>query len=249
MMGPLLMDYGTISCLSLPADGGTWGVGLIASARDAALRGLRRTDAWERVARSFPLTAHWIDGQPFEPEPVVMAKIEDRHRTFCIEGEPVATGVLAIADSWACTNPSVGRGASIGLCHAVELRNLLRTAPSDPAELAVAWHDATMEVVEPMYRATLSYDRHRLGEIEAQMQGVKYEVDPEWELTRALQAAAFADPDCFRAFLDAAGLLALPDDIFSDTELLTKVIEFGKDWREREVLGPSREELLALVEG
>lgn len=249
VMAPLLMDYGTISCLTLPADHGTWGLGLIVSARDSALRGLRHLDAWERVARSLPLTAHWADGEPLDPEPVALAKIEDRHRTFCVDGEPVATGVLAVADAWACTNPSVGRGASMGLRHAVELRDLLRVAPADPTELAATWHQATMAVVEPMYRATLSYDRHRLAEIEAQLEGRDYDADPEWELTRALQASAFSDPDCFRAFLDAAGLLALPDEIFADADLLAKVIEFGKDWRQQESLGPSRPELLALVEG
>ena len=69
---------------------------------------------------------------------------------------PVATGVLAVADSWACTNPSLGRGASIGLMHAVALRDLLRVASFDfPMELAQRWHEVTESTVEPYYRATL----------------------------------------------------------------------------------------------
>ena len=49
-----------------------------------------------------------------------------------MEGRPVATGLVAVGDSWACTNPSIGRGASIGLLHAVALRDVLReTRPSE----------------------------------------------------------------------------------------------------------------------
>ena len=44
-----------------------------------------------------------------------MAKIEDRVRNYIVDGVPVVTGVIAVGDAWACTNPSVGRGATIEL--------------------------------------------------------------------------------------------------------------------------------------
>ena len=56
---------------------------------------------------------------------MTMAKIEDRIRSLVVDGRPVATGVLTVGDSWACTNPSVGRGISIGMLHAVALRDTL----------------------------------------------------------------------------------------------------------------------------
>ena len=109
-----LQTYGSVSVLTLPADNGTWGVGVITSAGDKAMRELRHVDRWTALVRSLPLAAHWLDGEPLEDRIVVMAKIEDRHRDFTVDGVPVATGVVAVADSWACTNPSLGRGASIG---------------------------------------------------------------------------------------------------------------------------------------
>src|SRR3954471_24901996 len=151
MFGPLLMPYESLSILTLPADNGTWGVGLVVSAKDAALRGLKVVDTWTRTVKGYPLAAHWLDGEPIDDGIAIMAKIEDRHRTFVIDGKPVATGVLALADSWACTNPSVGRGISIGAIHAVALRDLLRSQPSDARELVVAWHEATLATVEPWY--------------------------------------------------------------------------------------------------
>ena len=108
-----------------------------------------------------------------------MAKIEDRHRSFVVDGKPVATGVLAVADSWACTNPSLGRGASIGVMHAVALRDLLqdraRSTP-DGARAALA-RRRPMATVEPYYRGTLDFDRHRLAEIDAGIEGKAYDPD------------------------------------------------------------------------
>ncbi len=124
-LGPLLQSYGSVSVLTLPADNGTWGVGVISSGADTAMRGLRDIERWTAVVQSLPLAAHWLDGEPIEDRIVTMAKIEDRHRSFTVDGAPVATGVVAVADSWACTNPSLGRGASIGMMHCVALRDTL----------------------------------------------------------------------------------------------------------------------------
>src|SRR3954454_19353288 len=105
-LGGLLQEYGTMSILTLPADNGTWGLGLIASARDVPLRAFKDVDVWTRVVKTIPLCAHWLDGEPLDERIAVMAKIEDRHRSFVVDDRPVATGVVALGDSWACTNPS-----------------------------------------------------------------------------------------------------------------------------------------------
>ena len=153
--GPGLMPYDSISILTLPADNGTWGVGLVTSVGDAALRAACDPDVWTRVIASYPLVAHWLDAEPIT-DIAVMAKIEDRHRRFVVDGVPVATGVAPLGDSWACTNPSVGRGASIGVLHACVLRDTLRrVAPNEAFEFATVWHDATTETVEPYFRDTL----------------------------------------------------------------------------------------------
>jgi 2-polyprenyl-6-methoxyphenol hydroxylase-like FAD-dependent oxidoreductase len=247
----ILMPWGTISTLTLPADNGTWGIGFITSAKDAALRGLKDTDTWMRTWRSFPLVAHWADGEPIDDEVAVMAKIEDRHRSFVVDGSPVATGVLAVADSWACTNPSLGRGASIGLMHAVALRDLLRVASIDfPVELAQRWHEVTLSTVEPYYRATLDFDRHRLAEIDAGIDGKTYDPgDPQWEIGQALSSAGPKDPELFRSMLRILAVLAVPDEVLAQPGVLDKVMELGAGWRDDPTFAPTREELLAVVAG
>lgn len=247
MFGPLLMPYESLSVLTLPADNGTWGVGLVVSAKDAALRGLKDVDTWTRTVKGYPLAAHWLDGEPIDDGVAIMAKIEDRHRTFVIDGKPVATGVLALADSWACTNPSVGRGISIGVIHAAALRALLHDAPSDPVELARAWYDATMETVEPWYRGTLAFDQGRLAQIHAEMDAKVFEPEPEYEMTMALQAATSKDPEMLRTFLDIAGVIRSPAEVFAGPGVFEKVIELGSGWRDEALPGLSREELLATV--
>src|SRR3954453_8642315 len=92
LMCGILMSWGTVSTLTLPCDNGTWGLGFITSAKDAALRGLKDVDTWMRAWKSDPLVAHWADGEPPDDEVAIMAKIEDRHRSFVVDGPPGATG-------------------------------------------------------------------------------------------------------------------------------------------------------------
>ncbi|MPY92988.1 MAG: FAD-dependent oxidoreductase [Acidimicrobiia bacterium] len=245
--GPLLQPYGSVSVLTLPADNGTWGVGVITSGSDAALRRLRLPEVWERVVKSYPLVAHWLDGEPISGVDV-MANIEDRHRRYWCDGAPCATGVLAVGDSWACTNPSLGRGASIGLQHVLCLRDLLREVPAaDASDLLTRWDEVTSAVVEPLYRDTLAFDRHRLAEIRAELEGVPYETeDPGWLLGQALRHGAAKDPDLLRGFLSVSLLLERGGDVLSRPGVAERAIALGQP---EPAPGPDREQLLTLVGG
>ena len=202
LFGPPLQHYESVSTITLPADNGTWGVGLVASAHDAAMRPCRDPRRWTDVINAVPLVAHWIDAEPIS-DVAVMAGIEDRQRSYVVDGEPVATGVVAVGDAWACTNPSVGRGCTIGLMHAEALRDLVRDAAARRRlDLRLqAWHASTQTRVEPFVRDTLHFDRHRLAEVEAHCDG-PCRTSPtiaEWMLGQAFAAASGQDPDLFRA--------------------------------------------------
>jgi 2-polyprenyl-6-methoxyphenol hydroxylase-like FAD-dependent oxidoreductase len=251
-LGPGLQPYGSISALSLPADNGSWSVTLVIRAGDPALLGLKDPQRWEAVVRSLPTVAHWLDGDPIEDRIVTISKIEDRHRDLRPDGVPVATGVVAVADAWACTNPSVGRGASIGMLHAQMLRDTLRqTGPDDPSALSEAFATATGATVEPWYRTTLSFDRHRLAEMTAIALGTAYDPgDPSYEMNGALGLASQRDPDAFRAFIDIIdiiGVLELPEIALGRPGLFDKVIALGAAWRDEPAFGPDRATLLALA--
>jgi 2-polyprenyl-6-methoxyphenol hydroxylase-like FAD-dependent oxidoreductase len=241
----LLTPYGSVSILTLPADNGTWGVGLICSARDRALHNLSQADVWERTVRAFPLVAHWIDAEPIT-DVQIMAKIEDRQRTFVVDGRPVVTGLVPLGDAWACTNPSLGRGISIGLMHAAALRDLLRDGPVDDARAqAQQWATLTNERVEPFVADTIAFDRHRLAEIETVVDGRTYETDdPGWGLGKALESSALRDPELLRGFFDVASVPARGLDVLSRPGLAEKAITLADPTPPP---GPDRAELLALV--
>lgn len=244
--GPPLQPYDSVSILLLPADNGTWGVGLITSARDAALRAARHADVWERILRSYPLAAHWLDGETISDGVEVMAKLEDRHRRLWTAGSPVATGLVALGDAWACTNPSVGRGASIGLLHAVCLRGLLRQVPAgDRVGLVKRWDELTTDVVEPWYRETVAFDRHRLAEIDAQIEGVACETnDPAWVHGEAVRRGGASDPDLLRATVAMRSLLERSADVLARPGLVEKAMALVPP---APAPGPSREELVSLA--
>lgn len=248
-LAPLLSSHCSLSILTLPADNGTWGVGLITKGGDRDLRALKDEDTWMRVLRGFPLVAHWGDGEPID-DVSVMAKLPDRDRRFVVDGEPVVTGVLAVGDSWACTNPSLGRGITMGLMHALALRDLLRSdAGDDPIRLALAWDEATDTTVRPWYEATLSFDRHRLSEISAEIEGMPYDSDdPAFEMTKAMMHASSQDGDIFREFVRVMGMVQSPNEMLAKPGMFDKVVELGAGWRDAPPLpGPDRRQLLEIV--
>lgn len=248
--GTVLQRYESTSVLTLPGDNGTWSVALITSSRDRTLRGLRDPERWDAALRLYPLAAHWCDAEP-DPGVDVIAGIEDRYRGFVVDGRPVATGVIAVGDSWACTNPSLGRGATIGLLHAIGLRDVLReTGLDDQDKLAYRFHEWTAAVVEPLYRGTLWFDRHRLAELDADAAGTPYQPDdPKWAFMLATTAGALVDPDIARVYQSLASMLAVPDDVIAEPGLPEKIMRLGAGAPMHPLPGPRRRDLVATLLG
>jgi hypothetical protein len=244
MVGSPLQHYESLSLLTLPADNGHWSVTITASATDTLLRRARDPEVWERIIRTYPLVAEWLDGEPVTGIDVI-AKIEDRVRRFDPDTSP--TGLVAIGDSAASTNPSVGRGASIVLMHAVCLRDVLRdVGTQNMDEFAERWRAASAERVEPFVADTLNFDRHRRAQIEAEIRGETYAIDdPAWNLGVALTAAAPHDPELIRAWSSVAGLLARGVEVIGWPGIMDAITRVGAV---PPVPGPSRAELVDIVE-
>jgi 2-polyprenyl-6-methoxyphenol hydroxylase-like FAD-dependent oxidoreductase len=243
LLGRTLTHLGTISILTQPGDNGTHSVTLFASTGDSALKRLRHVDVWSNVVAACQPQAHWLAGEPIS-DIVAMGGIVDRYRRFVVDGTPCATGIVPVADAAMCTNPSSGRGISLGLVHAVRLRDVVRAAPADPAALVHRFDEITETELRPWYDAQAAMDRARWTDIEALRHGRP--PPPRAGLTSGLSAAAAVDPDAFRGALDVAGCLATPEQVLARPGMVDRVRR-AIDSPPPPPPGPSRDQLLAIV--
>ena len=143
MLAPPLQPYESMSLLTLPADNGYWSVGITAGAKDPVRRQARHADVWDASSavirwrrtgstpRRSPASTSW-------PRSRTAPALRSGHRT---------DGLVAVGDSAACTNPSIGRGATLAFMHAVCLRDVIRDGGTGAAiELARRWRQATLGV-------------------------------------------------------------------------------------------------------
>ena len=178
-----------------------------------------------------------------------MSGIADRYRRIAPDGRPATTGVALVADAAACTNPSLGRGISLGLMHAASLPAIVRAHVDDPRAFSEAWDTSTEERLTPWYRATVAFDRARRAQVEAIREGRPAPTPdtPAGKATASLVVAVRHDADVFRGFLDIMSCLALPQEVMSRPGFAERVSELGAAHDPPPPPGPSREQLLALV--
>jgi len=245
VLAPPVVDIGTISLLTLPGDNGTWSVTVWSASTDTALRGLRDVDRFTDVVRACPVHAHWLDGEPITGI-LTTAGVVDRYRRMVVDGVPVVTGLVAVGDAWACTNPSAGRGMTLGLLQAQCLRDVVRSHAGDHEALARAMDEVTEAEVTPYYRAQITADRARFADMDALRRGEAPAAPNPRDA--AVAGAVMRDPDVFRAMLEATMCLARPDEVFSRPEVMEKVEAVGRTrvWR---IPGPDRQTVLDLVGG
>jgi 2-polyprenyl-6-methoxyphenol hydroxylase-like FAD-dependent oxidoreductase len=243
--GPPLAPLGSITLLTLAGDNDTWSVTAFVATGDPPLKELRQADRFDAVVRACPLQAHWLDGEPIS-EVLPMAGILDRYRRFFVDGRPVATGFAAVGDAWACTNPSAGRGLSVGIIHAQLLRDVLRAHPDDPLAFAHAWDAETEEKVSPFYWNQIAADRERIAEMHALRDGAD-PAAPDPLMTKFGTAMA-RDADVFRAYVEVLTCLALPQEVFARPGMTEKIEALGSA-EPMKLPGPERAQLLDLLAG
>jgi hypothetical protein len=241
-IAPTLMPLGSISLLSLPGDNDTWSVTVWGSSSDQVLKRARDPERWTAVVADCPLQAHWLAGEPIS-DIVTMAGIFDRHRRFVVDGQPVATGVVAVGDAWACTNPSAGRGITVGAVHARCLRDAVREHLDEPLALARRFDDLTEQECSPFVRDQFAADRARVAEMDAIRAGIEPPADPE---TDARMAAVLVEAPVYRAVLETVFCLARPEEAFARPEVV-RGVEAHAGERPITFPGPDRARLTELL--
>jgi len=242
--GPLLAAD-SFSLLTMRSDNDTWSLTLFTATGDPPLKSLRDNDVFDRVVRACPLQAHWLDGTPIT-DVLPMAGVLDCYRRFVIDGVPVATGFAAVGDSWACTNPSAGRGLSVGAVHAQALRETVRGHLDDPGRFALAWDAITEERVAPFYWNQIAEDRVRV----ARMLAIRDGQDPPAPSPQflAFQSALMSDADVFRGALEMASCLAFPQEVMARPLIRERIEQVTVPDEPMRLPAPRRSELLQLLD-
>jgi 2-polyprenyl-6-methoxyphenol hydroxylase-like FAD-dependent oxidoreductase len=246
---PIVTDIGTFSVLTLPADNDTWSVTLFTSAGDQPLKRLRDADVWTAVVSACPAHKQWLDGEPITGV-LPMAGVVDRFRRLLVDGRPVATGLVAVGDAMACTNPSGGRGMTLGLLGVWHLRDVIRSHLESPHRLAETWDDVAQTELTPWYRETVDEDRARFAEIEALRRGAQPAPPTGFALLqRALLVALLRDPDAFRAAVASRACITRLEETFADRGFVEHILEIARDSDPPPRPGPNRTQLLSLLAG
>ncbi|SNR55058.1 FAD-dependent oxidoreductase [Blastococcus mobilis] len=238
-----LTPMGSFSILTLEGDNGTWSLTILGLSRDTPLKALRNPEVFDRVVAACPRQAHWLDGRPITGV-LAMAGVVDCYRRLVVDGEPVVTGVVQVGDAWACTNPSAGRGLSVGLAQAQLLRRAVAGHLDDPVTLARVYEERTDAVVAPFYWSQVRADRARAAEMDAIRQGIP--PAPPDPLMIRFQSAAMYDPDVYRGLLEIVTCLTFPRDVLSRPAVQAGIERHG-DAAPRPSPGPDRAALLDLL--
>ncbi len=257
-VGPIGGDLQYLKYGVFPGDNRTFSITLAARTDDTELRRhLRDPIGFGAVAASVPgLAAHVA---PTRSEPItdvhVMAGLLNRQRRFLLDDSPVVLGLHVVGDAHTCTNPLYGRGCSLAMVQAQLLTDALDEHGTDHLARAVAFERATEREVVPWYRAAVAQDRAArsaatTGAADGSSGPSGDAATPDIaEIVRdGLVPALRTDPVVLRAFLRMFNLLAAPDSILSDGDVLTRVMAVYADRANRPAeapQGPRRDELLA----
>ena len=246
--GSLQTYFHSFSLLILPGDANTWSVTIVFFSGDQELKKLRNPKHWTALVSACPLQSQWLDGEPIT-DVVPMGGSLDRYRRLVVGDVPIATGIVSVGDSWACTNPSLGRGITMGLMHAAGTAEVVEQHLDNPFELACA-HDSMTEMrVTPWYRNTVEIDRMYIARYKAFLEGLPepQPADPQTQVAQAFGIAMMYDADLFRAFLETRSVIALPKEVMARPGLADRIMQIASGHERVIPPGPSREELLRML--
>jgi flavin-dependent dehydrogenase len=161
----------------------------------------------------------------------------------------VLTGLLAVGDAACCTNPSLGRGMTMGLMHAAGTAEVVAKYLGDPVTLALEHDQMTQARLTPWYQNTVAFDRARKQEIDASIEG---RPDPEppgpmAQFQQAFEVAMLYDPDVFRGMMELIAMMALPEQVFSRPGFGERVAAAAVGKEGFAAPGPSRADLLKIL--
>ena len=224
--------------LVFPQERGFFSVVLIRPTGDAALKQLRHEEAFEAACRAIPALATWTD--PRRSRPVTGVLVGGALRNV-YRRQRMVPGLVAVGDAVSTTTPTAGRGVAMASMQVAALLALLDAGTElvTVAEPFGAWCD---DQVQPWVADHIANDDVAVE----RWQGA--ELDISRPLTSmAIHAAAEVDPRIHQHTGAFMSMTALPDSLAPAEPWARAVYESG--WRPSYSEGPTRDDLVAVVEG
>ena len=253
-------DLGYIKYGVFPGDNGHFAIIVCLHYAETELRAAVKDGAkFDAICRSIPGLAPWLADDPEATTPAFgIGDIRGVRRCYLKDGEPQALNFFAVGDAALRTNPLYGRGCSTGILHAELLAKTLAES-SDPRRRALAFEQRTEDQLGPIFRASGAEDRNGIRRSKAALGGRLLD---EAKTTAARLRLAFGDAlaaasrnnlHVLRGLLRTINLLEAPGDFLKDRRTRLIVILYMLRGRRRNAdarrqTGPSRQEMLALVE-
>jgi len=241
--GPLTMPIawgGTFAgyqAIVFPHERGHFSVVIVRPTTDIALLLLRHRDAFDVACRSIPALAEWTD--PDRSAPTSDVLVGGRLRNVYREQRRVP-GLVAVGDSVSTTTPTAGRGVAMTSMQIGALLDLL-DGGTDPLTIAEPFGDWCDEQIRPWVEDHISRDTEAV----LRLQGADIELSRPLTST-AIVDAAQADQRILEHVGRFLGMTALPATL-APAEPLARAA-YASGWRPPYSEGPSRDELVALLE-
>jgi 2-polyprenyl-6-methoxyphenol hydroxylase-like FAD-dependent oxidoreductase len=220
------LDYGT--ALSFGADNEAFSLSLTLSVNDPHRLAFRDPDRFDRFFATVPRTAPLVAiGEPIT-DISLMARIENRRRRLVDDEGPVVGGIVAVGDAALHTNPTLGRGISLGLWQAQHLAEVAADAPVDPVSFVARYDEWTQDNLGVWFDTQRAIDGAGVERLEAGLRGVRLPMgaDPGSRRMAAAIVLAQTDPLVGASVTRMFHLLASPAEVFSDPEVSARLDAF-----------------------
>jgi 2-polyprenyl-6-methoxyphenol hydroxylase-like FAD-dependent oxidoreductase len=245
------LDYASV--MALGADNDTFSVTVTVSVDDPCRKALREPSSFDSFLHAVASSAPWIRvGEPIS-DIMTMSRIENRRRRLTTGDGPIAGGIVAIGDAALHTNPTLGRGMSMGLMHAQHLAEVAHLAADDPVGFVDAFAAWTDDHLGVWYDTQVAADAQSLDRLAAGIRGDRMppiDTPAARFATAAFQCAAH-DEAVGVAAAKVAHLFATPANAFGDPAVASRITDFlaTEPSLDRPPDVPNRKEFEALVAG
>jgi 2-polyprenyl-6-methoxyphenol hydroxylase-like FAD-dependent oxidoreductase len=238
-----MLPYAAFS--SFPGDNGTFAAVLAIPPGDGALKVLRHQRAYEAAISTMPALHAWTSRADPITDVLPMGSLQNTLRHYLQDGQLVAHGFVPVGDALCHTNPMFALGLAQSLIHAVALAAAVAEHVDRDAAVR-AYHRAVEPEAPERFRLACDGDeaRWRLwrGEpVDFAHRSGAYQLF----VLAAGGAAAFLDPEVFRAVVRRNGFLDRTAVLDENVELQERIeVLFGElRAQPRPAAGPARDEL------